>query len=127
MPSAVRSVARWIGEIGLLWLMAATATAAFLPWGFGLNALDQPAFVNPTTLQGLAVAAAGLGITVALWWLLTREMANQLALAAMGLLALAFVLPGGLTTYFLPPPLLLLLAAFLIARFPAAGPPRPRR
>lgn len=110
-------IARWIGELSLVWLFAATASAAFLPRGVGLDAQDQAALLNPSLLSGLAVLVLGLAACAALWWLLRRNLLNQLALAACAVLALALVLPGGLTLYFLPPPVGLLVSAFLLSRF----------
>ncbi len=117
MKGSVQGVARIVGEISLLWLLAASAAAAFLPRGVTLNAQHQAIFINPSVFGGVAVALVGLLGSAALWWLLSREMLSQLALAACALLALALVLPGGLTAYFLPPPLGLLATAFLLSRF----------
>ena len=119
-PRAVstRAVAHLIGEVAVLWLLAASTAASFLPRGFGLNTQDHLALLTPGFASGIGVALLAAAGCAGLWWLLGRELVNQLAMASLAVLALALVLPGGLTTYFLPGPLGLLLAAFLLSRFP---------
>jgi hypothetical protein len=107
-----------VGELSLVWLLAASIAASFLPRGVALTAHHQAVLLQPSALGGIAVALIGLAGCAGLWWLLSHELLSQLALAACALIALALVLPGGLTPYFLPPPLGLLAAAFLISRFP---------
>jgi hypothetical protein len=126
-PFTVRGLARVLGEVAVLWLLAAGATASFLPRGFGPNAEDRLVLLQPSFWSGVGVAAGVAAGCAGLWWLVTRELPSQLGLAALGLLALSLVLPGGLTPFFLPAPLALLLCAFLQARFPdddGAAPPR---
>lgn len=118
-----RRFARLLGEVAILWLAAATATAAFLPRGFGAVGPNRLGLLLPSLAGGVGVAVLGAAGCAGLWWLLARELASQLGLAALGVLAVSLLLPGGLTPFFLPGPLALLLSAFLMARFPeGAGP-----
>lgn|GEM_PF-6602360 len=122
----IRTVARLLGEVSLLWLLAASTTASFAPRGVALNAQDQLAIHQTTIGGGLELALPAAALCFGLWWLLTRELLGPLAVGAAGLLAVSLLLPHDLTLYFLPTPLALLLTAFLLNRFPDPEAPRRR-
>ncbi len=117
----IRTIARLLGELSLLWLLAAATTASFAPRGVSLNAQDRVAVHQTTIGGGLALALPAAALCFGLWWLLTRQLLGPLAVASAGLLAVSLLLPHDLTLYFLPAPLTLLVAAFLLHRFPDPG------
>jgi len=109
-----RRVARWAGELALIWLLAAATAASFLPRGVGLNTQDQLQITTPGTFSGLLIAIPAAGLCAGLWWLLTNSYYLPLAVAATGLLVAALLLPRGLPVFFLPSPLVLLASAWVL-------------
>lgn len=116
---SVRAVARVLGEVALVWLLAAAATASFAPRGVTLDTHDQVAISQTSVGGGLEVALPAAALCLGLWWLLSRGLLAPLAVASAALLAVSLLLPHDLTLFFLPPPVALLAAAYLLARFPA--------
>jgi hypothetical protein len=115
----LRRIARVVGEIALVWLVAASTAASFAPRGISLDVRDQLQIASPSAFGGLAVAIPAAGLCAGLWWLLSREYLAPLAVASAGLLVAALLLPSGLTGYFLPPPLALLAVAWVLRWAPA--------
>ena len=119
MAVSVRAAAHVLGEVALVWLLAAATTAAFAPRGVTLDIQDQVAISQTSVGGGLEVALPAAALCFGLWWLLSRDFLAPLAVASAALLAVSLLLPHDLTLFFLPPPLALLAAAYLLSRFPA--------
>jgi len=113
----VRDVARVLGWASIVWLLAAVSTAAFVPSGPGLNAQDQITILPPSLGLTILIIVIGLGVCLALGYLLIHALTGPLLVCCAGLIALALLLPRGLTPFFLPPPLGLLLSAWLLFAF----------
>lgn len=126
MIPLVRTVARLLGELALVWFLAAATTASFAPRGVTLNLQDQLSLHQPGIVGGLTFALPAAALALGLWWLLNREYLGPMAVAAAALLATSLLLPHDLTFYFLPTPLCLLIAAYLLNRFPDPNQPRRR-
>lgn len=114
---------RLIGELSLLWLLAAAVTAAFAPRTVLFNAASQINIPGTTVGAGLTVVVPAVGICFGLWWLLRHGFAGPLAVAAGGIFVLALVLPHPMTGFFLPPPFGLALAAWLLRGTPGGVDP----
>jgi len=118
----LRRAARLVGDLALIWLVAAATTASFLPRGVQLNLQDQMQISSPSALGALLVALPAAGLCIGLWWLLSHDYFAPLAVASAGLLVAALFLPNGLTAFFLPPPLALLGVAWVL-RWAPPDPP----
>ncbi len=114
----IRGVARVLGMVSIIWLLAAVSTAAFVPRGPGINAQDQITILSASIGGAILVIAIGVAVCGALAYMLTHSLTGPLLLSCAGLIALALVLPRGLTPFFLPPPIGLLLSAWLLMAFP---------
>lgn len=109
---------RIVGEIALLWLFAAAATASFAPRGVNVGVGNQTQIAATGIGGALVVLLPAAGICLGLWWLLTQRLAGPLALGAAAVFVLALLLPHDLTLFFLPPPCGLAVAAWLLRRAP---------
>ena len=112
---------RIIGEVSLLWLLAAAATASFAPRGVNVGAGNQTQIAATGLGGALVVLVPAVAICLGLWWLLAHRMPGPLALGAVAVFVLALLLPRDLTLFFVPPAFGLAVAAWLLRRAPGGA------
>jgi len=122
----VRQLARGLGLLSIIWFLAAMSTAAFVPRGPGVDAQDRLVMLSASLGSSVLILLAAVAASGALVYLLLHSLTGPLLLSCAGLIALALLLPAGLTPYFLPPPIGLLASAWLLTAFPDAHPPTGR-